>query len=183
MKNWQKSSWYIKVHTNLCHLGKSIIMVELFKSDAEGRWGIIVRYYRDVTLKKVKKYYQTWHPMLGFRHFNLPKHYAPPHTSEFVHQYLKMEMVNFLSHTHIQVSTAHWLSHKSEPRRSSKQIVLMYFKPWRLFWKVKQFIWLFVWTAFEISYNAYNLIGASFNFELVQNVSFDRFIFNYLCTV
>ena len=56
------------------------------------------RYYRDVVLKKLKKYYQKRRPVSGFRHVRLLHDNAPSHTSELVKQFLKSEKVTVLPH-------------------------------------------------------------------------------------
>ncbi|XP_062593106.1 histone-lysine N-methyltransferase SETMAR-like [Saccostrea cucullata] len=55
------------------------------------------RYYRDVVLKKLKKY-QKRRPVSGFRHVRLLYDNAPSHTSELVKQFLKSEKVTVLPH-------------------------------------------------------------------------------------
>lgn len=56
------------------------------------------RYYRDVVLKKLKKYYQKRRPVSGFRHVRLLHDNAPSHTSQLVKQFLKSEKVTVLPH-------------------------------------------------------------------------------------
>lgn len=56
------------------------------------------RYYRDVVLKKLKKYYQKRRSVSGYRHARLLHDNAPSHTSELVKQFLKSENVTVLPH-------------------------------------------------------------------------------------
>lgn len=51
-------------------------------------------------LKKVKKYYNKWRSVSGFRHFG----YARSHTYELVKQYLKSVKVTILLHVHVPYS-------------------------------------------------------------------------------
>lgn len=56
------------------------------------------KYYRDVVLKKLKKYYQKRRPVTGFKHVRLLHDNAPAHTSAIVSNFLKQEKVNVLPH-------------------------------------------------------------------------------------
>ena len=49
------------------------------------------KYYEDVVLKKLKKYYQKRRPATGFKHVRLPHDNAPAHTSTIVTAFLKKE--------------------------------------------------------------------------------------------
>ena len=51
------------------------------------------KYYKDVVLKKLKKYYQKWRPATGFKHVRLLHDNAPAHTSAIVTAFLKKEKV------------------------------------------------------------------------------------------
>lgn len=51
-------------------------------------------------LKKVKKYYNKWRSVSGFRHFG----YALSHTYELVKQYSKSVKVTILLHVHVPYS-------------------------------------------------------------------------------
>ena len=51
------------------------------------------RYYRDVILKKLSKYYQKRRPVTGFPYVCLLHNNAPAHTSDIVKQFLKSEKV------------------------------------------------------------------------------------------
>ena len=54
------------------------------------------RYYRDVILKKLKKYYEKRRPLTGLVNVRLLHDNAPAHTSSLVTQYLKPERVTML---------------------------------------------------------------------------------------
>ena len=54
------------------------------------------KYYKDVVLKKLKKYYQKRHPATGFKHVRLLYDNAPAHTSAIVTAFLKKENVTVL---------------------------------------------------------------------------------------
>ena len=54
------------------------------------------KYYKDVVLKKLKKYYQKRRPATGFKHGRLLHDNAPAHTSAIVTAFLKKEKVTVL---------------------------------------------------------------------------------------
>ena len=54
------------------------------------------KYYKDVVLKKLKKYYQKRRPATGFKHVRLQHDNAPAHTSAIVTAFLKKEKVTVL---------------------------------------------------------------------------------------
>ena len=56
------------------------------------------KYYKDVVLKKLKKYYQKQRPATGFKHVRLLHDNAPAHTSAIVTAFLKKEKVTVLPH-------------------------------------------------------------------------------------
>ena len=56
------------------------------------------RYYFDLCLKKLKKYYHKRRPVTGFQHVCLLHDNASAHTSEIVKQFLMSEKVTFLPH-------------------------------------------------------------------------------------
>ena len=56
------------------------------------------KYYKDVVLKKLKKYYQKRRPATGFKHVRLLHGNAPAHTSAIVTAFLKKEKVTVLPH-------------------------------------------------------------------------------------
>ena len=56
------------------------------------------KYYKDVVLKKLKKYYQKRRPATGFKHVHLLHDNAPAHTSAIVTAFLKKEKVTVLPH-------------------------------------------------------------------------------------
>ena len=56
------------------------------------------KYYKDVVLKKLKKYYQKRRPAPGFKHVRLLHDNAPAHTSAIVTAFLKKEKVTVLPH-------------------------------------------------------------------------------------
>ena len=59
------------------------------------------KYYKDVVLKKLKKYYQKLRPATGFKHVRLLHDNAPAHTSAIVTAFLKKEKVTVLPHPRI----------------------------------------------------------------------------------
>ena len=56
------------------------------------------KYYKDVVLKKLKKYYQKRSPATGFKHVHFLHDNAPAHTSAIVTVFLKKEKVTVLPH-------------------------------------------------------------------------------------
>jgi transposase len=52
------------------------------------------KYYKDVVLKKLKKYYQKRSPVTGFKHIRLLHDNAPAHTSAIVSAFLKKRKSN-----------------------------------------------------------------------------------------
>ena len=54
------------------------------------------KHYKDVVLKKLKKYYQKRCPATGFKHIRLLQDNAPAHTSLIVTAFLKKEKVTVL---------------------------------------------------------------------------------------
>ena len=56
------------------------------------------KYYKDVVLKKLKKYYQKRRPATGFKHVRLLHDNAPAHTSAILTAFLKKEKVTVLPH-------------------------------------------------------------------------------------
>ena len=54
------------------------------------------KYYKDVVLKKLKKYYQKRRPATGFKHVRLLHDNAPAHTSAIFTAFLKKEKVTVL---------------------------------------------------------------------------------------
>ena len=56
------------------------------------------KYYKDVVLKKLKRYYQKRRPATGFKHVGLLHDNAPTHTSAIVTAFLKKEKVTVLPH-------------------------------------------------------------------------------------
>ena len=58
---------------------------------------ITKKYYKDIVLKKLKKYYQKRRPTTGFKHVHLHDN-APTHTSAIVTAFLKKEKVTLLPH-------------------------------------------------------------------------------------
>ena len=54
------------------------------------------KYYKDVVLKKLKKYYQKRRPATGFKHVRLLHDNAPAHTFTIVTAFLKKEKVTVL---------------------------------------------------------------------------------------
>ena len=59
------------------------------------------KYYKDVVLKKLKKYYQKRRPATGFKHVCLLHDNAQAHTSAIVTVFLKKEKVIVLPHPHV----------------------------------------------------------------------------------
>jgi hypothetical protein len=60
---------------------------------------IIGKYYKDVILKKLKKYYKKRRPVTGLKHILLLHGNAPAHTSAIVSAFLKKEKVTILPHS------------------------------------------------------------------------------------
>ena len=109
------------------------------------------KYYKDVVLKKLKKYYQKRRPATGFKHVRLLHDNAPAHTSAVVTAFLKKEKVTVLPHppyspdlapcdffffpeiesipcwAEIPVPTGIWICHSSVPYYCAQISV-----PWRL---------------------------------------------------
>ena len=56
------------------------------------------KYYKDVVLKKLKKYYQKRRPATGFKHVRILHDNVPAHTSVIVTAILKKEKVTVLPH-------------------------------------------------------------------------------------
>ena len=56
------------------------------------------KFYKDVVLKKLKKYYQKRRPATGFKHVRLLHDKAPAHTSAIVTAFLKKEKITVLPH-------------------------------------------------------------------------------------
>ena len=54
------------------------------------------KYYKDIVLKKLKKYYQKRRPATGFKHVRLLHDNAPAHISAIVTAFLKKEKVTVL---------------------------------------------------------------------------------------
>ena len=63
------------------------------KSASEEGKSITGKYYEDVVLKKLKKYYQKRRPATGFKHVCHLHDNAPAHTSTIVTAFLKKEKV------------------------------------------------------------------------------------------
>ena len=108
------------------------------------------KYYKDVVLKKLKKYYQKRRPATGFKHVRLLHDNAPAHTSAIVTAFLKKESNCFASPpvfprpcpmwflfvseiesipcwAEIPVPTGTWICHSSVPYYCAQISV-----PWRL---------------------------------------------------
>ena len=68
------------------------------------------KYYKDIVLKKLKKYYQKRHPATGFKHVRLLHDNAPSHTSAIVTAFLKKEKVTVLPHPRIPQTLSHGIS-------------------------------------------------------------------------
>ena len=56
------------------------------------------KYYKDVVLKKLKKYYQKRRPAISFKHVRLLHDNALAHTSAIITAFLKKEKVTVLPH-------------------------------------------------------------------------------------
>ena len=56
------------------------------------------KYYKDVVLKKLKKFYQKRRPATGFKHVRFLHDNAPAHTSAIVTAFLKKEKITVLPH-------------------------------------------------------------------------------------
>ena len=56
------------------------------------------KYYKDIVLKTLKKYYQKRRPTTSFKHVRLLHDNAPAHTSAIVTAFLKKEKVTVLPH-------------------------------------------------------------------------------------
>ena len=67
------------------------------------------KYYKDVVLKKLKKY-QKRRPATGFKHVRLLHDNAPAHTSAIVTAFLKKEKVTVLPHPRIPQTLPHVIS-------------------------------------------------------------------------
>jgi hypothetical protein len=61
---------------------------------------ITEKYYKDVLLKKLKKYYKKRRTVTGFKHIRLLHDNAPAHTSAIVLMFLKKEKVTVLPHSY-----------------------------------------------------------------------------------
>ena len=68
------------------------------------------KYYKDVVLKKLKKYYQKRRPTTGFKHVRLLHDNAPAYTSAIVTAFLKKEKVTVLPHPRIPQTLPHVIS-------------------------------------------------------------------------
>ena len=68
------------------------------------------KYYKDVVLKKLKKYYQKRRLATGFKHVRLLHDNAPLHTSAIVAAFLKKEKVTVLPHPRIPPTLPHMIS-------------------------------------------------------------------------
>ena len=68
------------------------------------------KYYKDVVLKKLKKYYQKRRPATGFKHVRLLHDNAPAHTSAIVTAFLKKEKGTVLPHPRIPQTLPHVIS-------------------------------------------------------------------------
>ena len=68
------------------------------------------KYYKDVVLKKLKKYYQKQRPATGFKHVRLLHDNAPAHTSTIVTAFLKKEKVTVLPLPRIPQTLPHVIS-------------------------------------------------------------------------
>ena len=121
------------------------------KSASEKGQSITGKYYKDVVLKKLKKYYQKQRPATGFKHVCLLHDNAPAHTCAIVTAFLKKEKVTVLPHppyspdlapmwfpfvseiesipcrAEIPVLTGTWICHSSVPYYCAQISV-----PWRL---------------------------------------------------
>ena len=96
------------------------------------------KYYKDVVLKKLKKYYQKRRLATGFKHVRLLHDNAPAHTPAIVTAFLKKAKVTVLPHlvsgiesipcwAEIPVTTGTWICHSSVPYYCAQISV-----PWRL---------------------------------------------------
>ena len=68
------------------------------------------KYYKDVVMKKLKKYYQKRRPATCFKHVRLLHDNAPAHTSAIVTAFLKKEKVTVLPHPRIPQTLLHVIS-------------------------------------------------------------------------
>ena len=68
------------------------------------------KYYKDVVLKKLKKYYQKRRPVTSFKHVRLLHDNASAHTSAIVKAFLKKEKVTDLPHPRIPQTLPHVIS-------------------------------------------------------------------------
>ena len=68
------------------------------------------KYYKDVVLKKLKKYYQKRRPATSFKHVRLQHDNAPAHTSAIFTAFLKKEKVTVLPHPPYSPDLAHVIS-------------------------------------------------------------------------
>ena len=68
------------------------------------------KYYKDVVLKKLKKYYQKRRPATGFKHVRLLHDNALTHTSAIVTAFFKKEKVTVLPHPRIPQTLDHVIS-------------------------------------------------------------------------
>ena len=68
------------------------------------------KYYKEVVLKKLKKYYQKRRPATGFKHVRLLHDNAPAHTSAIVTAFLKKEKLTVLPHPRIPQTLPHVIS-------------------------------------------------------------------------
>jgi hypothetical protein len=83
------------------------------------------KYFKDVVLKKLKKYYKKRRPVTGSKHIRLLHDNAPAHTSAIVLAYLEKKekvtvlphprILQTLPHAEIQVPTGTWICHSSVP--------------------------------------------------------------------
>ena len=71
---------------------------------------ITEKYYKDVVLKKLKKYYQKRCPATGFKHVCLLHDNAHTHTSSIVTVFVKKEKVTVLPHPRIPQTLPHVIS-------------------------------------------------------------------------
>ena len=68
------------------------------------------KYYKDIVLKKLKKYYQKRHPATGFKHVRLLHDNAPAHTTAIVTAFLKKEKATVLPHPPYSPDLPHVIS-------------------------------------------------------------------------
>ena len=80
------------------------------KSASEKGLNITGKYYKDVVLKKLKKYYQKRRPATGFKHVRLLHDNALAHTSAIVTACLKKDKVTVLPHPRIPQTLSHVIS-------------------------------------------------------------------------